>query len=76
MLFEVGGEDGGKQQIDAAGAAADGGQQQDRQCRPRAGEQVQHAGEQFVLKGQDIFKVMLGITTDTPSMYKDFLKNK
>lgn len=37
---------------------------------------AQYAAEQFVLKGQDIFKVMLGITTDTPSMYRDFLKNK
>lgn len=37
---------------------------------------AQHAGEQFIMKGQDIFKVMLGITTETPSMYKEFLKNK
>ena len=37
---------------------------------------AQYAGQQFILKGQDIFKVMLGITTDTPGMYKDFLKDK
>lgn len=36
---------------------------------------AQHAGQQFILKGQDIFKVMLGITTDTPGMYKEFLEN-
>ncbi len=34
------------------------------------------AGEQFILKGQDIFKCVLGITTDTPAMYKDFLSEK
>ena len=37
---------------------------------------AEFAGEQFILKGQDIFKCVLGITTDTPSMYKDFLENK
>lgn len=35
---------------------------------------AQFAGEQFILKGQDMFKCMLGIMTDTPDMYKDFLK--
>ena len=34
---------------------------------------AQYAGEQFILNGQDMFKCMLGIMTDTPSMYKDFL---
>ncbi len=34
---------------------------------------AQFAGEQFILKGQDMFKCMLGIMTDTPDMYKDFL---
>ena len=34
---------------------------------------AQFAGEQFILKGQDMFKCILGIMTDTPSMYKDFL---
>lgn len=34
---------------------------------------AQFAGEQFILKGQDMFKCMLGIMTDTPGMYKDFL---
>lgn len=34
---------------------------------------AEYAGEQFVLKGQDMFKCMLGIMTDTPAMYKDFL---
>ncbi len=34
---------------------------------------AQFAGEQFILKGQDMFKCMLGIMTDTPAMYKDFL---
>ena len=38
-------------------------------------ESAKFAGEQFILKGQDIFKCMLGVMTDTPSMYKDFLKN-
>ena len=28
---------------------------------------------EFVLKGQDMFKCILGIMTDTPGMYKDFL---
>ncbi|MBQ3588781.1 MAG: DUF4364 family protein [Oscillospiraceae bacterium] len=32
------------------------------------------AGEQFVMKGQDIFRVMLGITTETPALYRDFVK--
>ncbi|MEG1863066.1 MAG: DUF4364 family protein [Oscillospiraceae bacterium] len=32
------------------------------------------SGEQFILKGQDIFKCVLGITTDSPDMYMDFLK--
>ena len=36
-------------------------------------ESAQFAGEQFILKGQDMFKCMLGIMTDTPAMYKDFL---
>lgn len=31
------------------------------------------AGEQFILMGQDIFKCMLGIVTDSPKMYKDIL---
>ena len=34
---------------------------------------AEYAAEQFVLKGQDMFKCILGIMTDTPSMYKDFL---
>lgn len=33
------------------------------------------AGEQFVLKGQDIFRCILGISTDSPNMYKDFLSD-
>ena len=37
---------------------------------------AEFAGEQFILKGQDIFKCVLGITTDTPAMYKDFLSEK
>lgn len=37
---------------------------------------AEFAGEQFILKGQDIFKCVLGITTDTPAMYKDFLFEK
>ena len=32
------------------------------------------AADQFVMKGQEIFKVMLGITTDTPAMYREFVK--
>jgi len=36
---------------------------------------AQYASEQFVLKGQDIFRVVLGLTTDTPDMYMDILKN-
>lgn len=39
-------------------------------------ESAKYAGEQFILKGQDIFKCVLGITTDSPEMYKDFLNNK
>ena len=35
---------------------------------------AEYAGQQFILKGQDRFKCMLGIMTDTPAMYKDFLK--
>lgn len=34
------------------------------------------AGQQFIMKGQDIFKCVLGVATDTPSMYKDFLESK
>ena len=34
---------------------------------------AEDAGQQFILKGQDMFKCMLGIMTDTPAMYKDFL---
>ena len=34
---------------------------------------AEFAGQQFILKGADMFKCMLGIMTDTPSMYKDFL---
>ena len=34
---------------------------------------AEYAGQQFILKGQDMFKCMLGIMTDTPAMYKDFL---
>jgi len=37
---------------------------------------AEFAGEQFILKGQDIFKCVLGITTDTPAMYRDFLSEK
>lgn len=37
---------------------------------------AEFAGEQFILKGQDIFKCVLGITTGTPAMYKDFLSEK
>ena len=36
---------------------------------------AEYAGQQFILKGQDMFKCMLGIMTDTPAMYKDFLNN-
>ena len=34
---------------------------------------AEYAGQQFILKGQDMFKCVLGIMTDTPAMYKDFL---
>ena len=34
---------------------------------------AEYAGQQFILKGQDMFKCMRGIMTDTPAMYKDFL---
>ena len=37
---------------------------------------AEFAGEQFILKGQDIFRCVLGVATDTPSMYRDFLKDK
>lgn len=37
---------------------------------------AEFAGQQFVLKGQDIFKCVLGVATDTPSMYKEFLESK
>ena len=37
---------------------------------------AQLAQESFIRHGQDIFKCVLGITTDNPAMYKDFLKNK
>ena len=33
------------------------------------------AQESFIKYGQDIFKCVLGITTDNPNMYKDFLKS-
>ena len=33
------------------------------------------AGEQFVMKGQDMFRCILGVSTDSPNMYEDFLKN-
>ena len=36
---------------------------------------AKYAGEQFILKGQDIFRCVLGITTDSPEMYEDFLRN-
>ena len=36
---------------------------------------AQLAQENFIRHGQDIFKCVLGITTDNPSIYKDFLKN-
>ncbi|MBQ3008990.1 MAG: DUF4364 family protein, partial [Oscillospiraceae bacterium] len=39
-------------------------------------ESAKYASEQFILKGQDMFRCILGISTDTPSMYEDFLKNK
>ena len=32
------------------------------------------ARDQFIMNGQDIFKVMLGITTESPYMYRDFVK--
>ena len=32
------------------------------------------AEEQFIKHGQDIFKCVLGITTENPAMYKDFLE--
>ena len=35
---------------------------------------AEFAGQQFILKGADMFKCMLGIMTDTPDMYRDFLK--
>ncbi len=38
-------------------------------------ESAKYAGEQFILKGRDIFKCVLGITTNSPEMYTDFLKN-
>lgn len=38
-------------------------------------ESAKFAGEQFILKGQDMFKCVLGVMTDTPSMYRDFLNN-
>lgn len=33
------------------------------------------AQENFIKHGQDIFKCVLGITTDNPNMYKDFLSD-
>lgn len=33
------------------------------------------AQENFIRYGQDIFKCVLGITTENPKMYKDFLEN-
>ena len=38
-------------------------------------ESANFAGQQFILNGQDMFKCVLGVMTDTPSMYKDFLKS-
>lgn len=34
------------------------------------------AGQQFILKGREMFKCVLGVMTDTPAMYKDFLMDK
>ncbi len=34
-----------------------------------------YAGERFIMKGQDMFRCVLGIATDTPTMYEDFLKS-
>ncbi len=34
-----------------------------------------YAGEEFIMKGQDMFRCILGVCTDSPDMYKDFLKN-
>ncbi len=39
-------------------------------------ESAEFAGQQFILKGRDMFKCVLGVMTDTPAMYKDFLMNK
>ena len=36
---------------------------------------AQIAQESFIKHGQDIFKCVLGITTENPDMYKDFLEN-
>ncbi len=37
---------------------------------------AEYASEQFILKGQDIFKCVLGVATGTPDMYKEFLENQ
>lgn len=37
---------------------------------------AKYAAQQFILNGGDIFKCVLGIITDTPSMYSEFLKDK
>ena len=39
-------------------------------------DSAKFAGEQFILNGQDMFRCVLGVMTDTPSMYKEFLKDK
>jgi len=36
---------------------------------------AQLAQESFIKYGQDIFKCVLGITTENPNMYKEFLEN-
>ncbi len=35
---------------------------------------AKYAGEQFIMKGRDMLKCILGIATDTPSMYEDILR--
>lgn len=37
---------------------------------------AEFAGQQFILKGREMFKCVLGVMTDTPAMYKDFLMDK
>ncbi len=39
-------------------------------------ETARFAGEQFILNGRDMFSCVLGICTDSPSMYKEFLQSK